>query len=318
MKKKYLLLILVLPVFLVGCSSNAKSDPVLIYTNGDEETVETFSKTLDDNGFEGQYEIMNFGSSELAAKLDAEQADTKADLLSFSQFHMETLNDKYQMFQKHGLDNSNVLEQYQSEYFMPNLGFTGTIFYNTELVANQNLPVPTSLKDLADPIYKGNISFPSLADSTTGWLMIQSILDNYELEEAQNIIAGIKDNANVHIESSGSSPLKKVETGEVAIGFGIKHQAQAKKESGAKIEIVDVAEGDYTLTESYALTSDNQKAKEMLDVLVNKGRTAMSEIFPTPLYKNEINNDQVFKTYPEKLTKDLLNEHIKIYEESNK
>ena len=32
-------------------------------------------------------------------------------------------------------------------------------------------------------------------------------------------------NAGPHIESSGSAPLKKVRAGEVAVGFGLRHQA---------------------------------------------------------------------------------------------
>lgn len=315
LKRKILLLLLFVFVVVSGCSTKKDEEPVLIYTNGDEETVTTFSKTLDENGFKGQYKVMNFGSSELAAKLNAEKKDTKADILSFSLFHLETLNEKHNMFEKHGLDVSNVLDQYQSDFFSPNLGFTGTIFYNTAKIKEKNLPIPKSIKDLAKPIYKGQISFPSLAESTTGWLMIQAILDNYEIEEATKIISGIKANAGVHIETSGSSPLKKVEAGEVAIGFGIKHQAQAKKESGASIGLVDVTEGDYTLTEFYALSSDNPTAKKMIDVLTFKGRDAMRTLFPTPLFKDEKQLKNA-KTFSKKLTKELLDKHIKIFEEA--
>ena len=44
-------------------------------------------------------------------------------------------------------------------------------------------------------------------------------------------------NAGPHIESSGSGPIKKVRAGEVAVGFGLRHQAAADKASGLPIDL---------------------------------------------------------------------------------
>ena len=50
-------------------------------------------------------------------------------------------------------------------------------------------------------------------------------------------LTGIYANAGDHIEDSGSAPLKKARAGEVAIGFGLRHQAVADKASGLPIDL---------------------------------------------------------------------------------
>ena len=75
---------------------------------------------------------------------------------------------------------------------------------------------------------------------------------------------GIYDNAGDHIEESGSAPLKKVRAGEVAIGFGLRHQAVADKESGLPIDYVDPSEGTFTLTESVAVVDKDVYKRQQL------------------------------------------------------
>ena len=302
---------------LIGCSSSSgNNEKVLIYSNADEEAIEIMKETLDDNDFKGKYDIQSFGSSELMAKVDLENVATTATNLSFSTFYLETLQDKYGMFKKHNVDISGLLKQYQSEYFLPFLVNTGSIFYNVEVLKEKKLPIPKSIKDLAKPEYKNQISFPNLADSTTGWLLVQSIMDNYDKDEAKEIIAGIKENAGVHIESSGSGPIKQVEAGEVAIGFGLRNQAVDKNKEGLPIKVVDPTEGNYTLTESFAIISDNDSSKKAVKLLFEKCHQKMLEQYPSRLFKDDVipkENETNTKIFSEKLTLDLLQEHIRFF-----
>ena len=55
----------------------------------------------------------------------------------------------------------------------------------------------------------------------------------------------IVENAGPHLENSGSGPLKKVRAGEVAIAFGLRHQAVADRKAGLPIDYVDPAEGNF-------------------------------------------------------------------------
>ena len=59
-------MVLSLSASLTGCgSSNEKT--VIIYSNADDEAVESMKKTLDANGYEGKYTFQSFGTSELGA-----------------------------------------------------------------------------------------------------------------------------------------------------------------------------------------------------------------------------------------------------------
>lgn len=320
MKKKRNIIIaslLALVIGLTGCSSGSKdSGKTLIYTNADEEAIEVMKETLDKTEYKGKYTITPYGSSELAGKMEAENKKTKADILAFSTFHLQTLEDNYNLFEKNGINTDAVLDDYKSDLFAPFLVNTGAIFYNEKVLKDKNLPVPTSLKDLADPKYKGEISFPNLADSTTGWLMVQALLDNYAEKEAKRILEGIKSNAGVHIEASGSGPIKKVEAGEVAIGFGLRHQATKKASEGLPIGIVDPIEGNYTLTESFALIKDTKQNKAIIEILFNESHKGMLEYYPSRLFvTDEKSSDKTLnpKTFKEPLTKELLNKHIEFY-----
>ena len=78
------------------------------------------------------------------------------------------------------------------------------------------------------------LSVTDVSSSSTAWLLLQALIAEYGEEEAQDILGQIYDNAGPHVEDSGSGPLKKVRAGEVAIGFGLRHQAVADKEKGSR------------------------------------------------------------------------------------
>ncbi len=107
-------------------------------------------------------------------------------------------------------------------YALPIFGNIGSIFINTDILQQKGLAIPKSIKDLTDPAYKELVSFPNLMDSSTGWLLVQAITKEYGDDEGQKVLADLIKNAGPHIESSGSGPIKKMKTGEVAAGFGLR------------------------------------------------------------------------------------------------
>ena len=87
----------------------------------------------------------------------------------------------------------------------------------------EGLPRPASIKDLASPVYEGQLAVTDIQSSSTAWLLIQALADAYGEDGAEKILADIYKNAGDHIETSGSGPLKLCRAGEVAIGFGLRH-----------------------------------------------------------------------------------------------
>lgn len=307
----------------VGCSSKA-GDQVVIYSNADDEAVVAMKAALDANGYEGEYIFQTFGTSELGGKLLAEGKNLEADLVTMSTFYLESAQEEQNMFTDLTFE-PDTLEEYPS-YCTPITAQEGTLIVNTEEMEAENLELPKSIKDLAKPEYKDQIAVTDIASSSTAWLLIQGLISEYGEEETQKILIEIYENAGDHLEESGSGPLKLVRAGEVAIGFGLRQQAVADKENGLPVDYIDPQEGNFTLTESVAVVDKgeekNEKAMEMAECIIKNGRKELLESYPIPLYEGESVSDTEKsgnpKTFPEKLTVDLLQKHQELSESCKK
>lgn len=309
-----LLLCLISVACLAGCGGTSDSQ-VVIYSNADDEAVEVMKATLDANGYSGKYVFQSFGTSELGGKLLAEGTDIEADLITMSSYYIESAQAENNMFSDLAFD-VNTIDTYPA-YYTPVLAIQGALIINTEVINEEGLTVPTSIKDLAKPEYSGKISVVDIDGSSTAWLMIQALVCEYGEEEATEILTGIYANAGAHLEQSGSGPIKKVRAGEVAIGFGLRHQAVADKEDGLPIDFVDPTEGNYTLTESLAVIDKgedtNALAMEIAQCIIDNSRESLMEYYPVPVYDGETADSNAIsansKVYPEPLTVELLEEH---------
>ena len=310
-------------VMMTGCSSRGNSDQVVIYSNADDEAVAAMKKTLDDNGYEGQYVFQTFGTSELGGKLIAEGKNLEADMITMSTFYVESAQEQNKMFKDLDFDRNLQDESKFEKYESPITAQEGTLILNTEVMKENNLPTPKSIKDLADPVYEGFISVTDIKSSSTAWLLIQGLVSEYGEDDAESILAEIYKNAGDHIEDSGSGPIKNVRAGEVAIGFGLRQQAVADKKDGLPIDYVDPTEGNFTLTESVAVLDkeDSEKsdlAMDMAECIITKGRSELIKDYPVPLYNGEKEDEDQKsgnpKEYKEKLTLDLLEKHQELSE----
>lgn len=275
-------------VSLTGCGGSSE-DQVIIYSNADDEAVEAMKNALDSNGYEGQYMFQTFGTSELGGKLLAEGKDIEADLVTMSTFYTESAQEQNSMFLDLDFD-ADTIDEFPA-YCAPITSQEGTIIVNTEMLEEHDLPMPESLKNLADPVYKGYVSVTDIASSSTAWLLIQALVSEYGQDGAKEVLTGIYENAGDHIEDSGSAPLKKVRAGEVAVGFGLRQQAVADKEDGFPIDFVDPAEGNFSLTESVAVVDKgdktNEKAMKMAQCIIENGREELQSYYPNALYNGE-------------------------------
>lgn len=305
---------------LTGCDTGSSGDQIIIYSNADEEAITAMENALDNNGYEGQYMFQTFGTSELGGKLLAEGKDIEADMVTMSTFYVESAQAQNNMFQDLTFD-VDTIDEFEP-YCVPITSQEGTIIVNTEMMKENNLPMPTSLKDLADPVYKGFVSVTDIAASSTAWLLVQALVSEYGEQGAQDVLAGIYENVGDHLEDSGSAPLKKVRAGEVAIGFGLRQQAVADKADGLPIDYIDPAEGNFSLTESVAVIDKgddtNPLAMEMAQCIIENGREELQSYYPNALYNGEstdaANKSANPKVFPEKLTVDLLEQHEAISE----
>jgi iron(III) transport system substrate-binding protein len=318
MKKRLLMVLIGLVVIMAGCgakSANSGDDKVAIYSNGDEEAITAMEKSLKDAGYEGKYIIQSLGTSELGGKLVAEGDQIEADLVTMSSYFLESAEKQHSMFKDLAFETKTI-DKYPA-FYTPILANTGAVFFNTEMMKQKGLDIPKSIKGLASPEYKGLVSIPNIMDSSTGWMLIQAIISEYGEKEGKKVMAGIIKNAGPHLESSGSGSIKKVQAGEVAVGFGLRHQAVEVKQSGAPIDFIDPVEGNFSNTESLAVINKKDKktelAMDMAKVIVEDARAELINYYPVPLYEgetvdeeNKAANNKVFK---EPMTVELLEKH---------
>ena len=140
---------------MTGCgqSASAAGEEVIIYSNADDEAVEAMKKTLDENGYEGKYLFQTFGTSELGGKVMAEGTDIEADLITLSTFYIDAAQEDLNMFQPLEFDYTLLNSADQKDYCAPITSQEGTIIVNTEVLAENNLDMPTCLKDQSNPEY---------------------------------------------------------------------------------------------------------------------------------------------------------------------
>lgn len=298
----------------------APSEQVIIYSNADEEAITAMTNALNAGGYEGQYVFQTFGTSELGGKLLAEGTNLEADLVTMSTFYLQSAQEQNTMFVPLTFP-VNTLEEVP-DYTAPITSQEGAIIVNTEVLKENNLPMPTCLKDLADPVYAGFLAVTDVQSSSTAWLLMQALVSEYGEDGAQTVLHNIYANAGDHIETSGSAPLKLCEAGEIAVGFGLRHQAVAAKAEGLPIDYVDPTEGNFSLTESVAIVdkgeSTNPLAMKMAQCIIENGRAELQENYPNPLYEGEsadsANKSAYPKTFQEPLTFELYEKHQQISE----
>ncbi len=315
------LLVGVCVICLTGCQGDSLEGKIIIYSNADDEAVEAMKNCLDSNGYKGKYVFQSFGTSELGGRMLAEGKDIEADIITMSSYYIDTAQSMHGMFLDLDFDVS-AIDEYPA-FYAPILANQGALLINTDMIADNGLTVPESVKDLAKPEYEGMISVVDIQGSSTAWLMIQSLICEYGEDGAKEILTGIYKNAGAHLEQSGSGPIKKVRAGEVAVGFGLRHQAVADKADGLPVDFIDPTEGNFTLTESLAVVDKGEAtdplAMEMSKCLIEKGRKDIMTYYPVPVYEGENTDSAALsadsRVYPEPLTVELLEKHQTLSED---
>lgn len=304
----------------LACASfqAAAADEVVIYTNADEEAQVAMRHALDKNGYEGKYLMQSMGTSELGGKLIAEGKNIEADIVTLSSYYLQSAQNAQKVFLDLSFPLSTAAPQ-TAKYYAPILGLTGSVLLNTEVLKEQGLKAPESIADLAKPEYAGFVAVPDITGSSTSWLMTQAAVKAYGEKEGIELIRRIEKNAGDHLEMSGSGPLKKLRAGEVAVGFGLRHQAIADKQNGLPIDYVDPKEGNFTITEALAVvdkgSKTNPEAMKMAECIIKNAREELLVNYPVILYKGETVKPELVPGNPQQFTEPLTVELLKKHQE---
>jgi iron(III) transport system substrate-binding protein len=116
------------------------------------------------------------------------------------------------------------------------------VCYNREQGRKKNVPRPESWKDLAKPVYMGQVSMPSPVSSGTGLFDVQSWIQLFGEDEGWKFMDGLHQNIT-HYTHSGSKPCNEAGAGEVVVGLSFDYRGHEVKTRGAPIDLVFPKEG---------------------------------------------------------------------------
>ncbi len=156
-------------------------------------------------------------------------------------------------------------------------GYFAAFCVNTEVLAQKNLPMPTSWQDLLNPVYKGQLIMPNPASSGTGYLQISSILQMKGEEEGWKFLHELDKNMGQYIKS-GSKPCKLTRVGEYAVGASFAFVGVKSIKKGYPIKVVIPSEGaGYEMEVSALMKTSKNKgdSQKFLDWLLTRDAAAL-------------------------------------------
>lgn len=270
---------------------DTSSNKVVIYSGAEEYRNEYFMKRLKEEFPDYDITIEYMPTGNLAAKLAAEGTSTDIDIIYDLDYSYAGLVEEY-LCDLSEYDQTIYTDDViaASGKYMAECRNGGAVIINPEVLADRNLPEPTSYADLIKPEYKGLVSMPNPKSSGTGYMFVKNLVNVWGEEKAFDYFDALAENI-LQFTSSGSGPVNALVQGEAAIGLGMTAQAVTKINEGAKLKIVFFEEGSPYSLYGFAMPEGKQNKK------------AVREVFNF-FYTNLVPEDKQY-FYPEKIYKAL-------------
>ena len=286
----------------VGCSSKKT---IIIYTSAESFRIDYMNKRMKEQFPDYDVRIEYKSSGDQASLMKAAGTSVEchithdleygnaADLASLGIFADLTNVIDFNKF----VEDTTV-----SQYYAPELRNGGAIILNMDVINERGLEEPTCYEDLLDPQYKGLISMSNPKTSGTGYMFLLSLVNEWGEDEALDYFDKLSENI-LASESSGSGPVNKLITKEVAIGFGMISHAVQQINEGANLKILFFEEGAPYSLYGQAIIAGNETDPAVMEVfkfLANDLTEEMCELFyPEKLYKDK---DFTIENFPSSIT----------------
>lgn len=319
MLKKFVALVagVVMACSLAACASSPEPAPapepadepaasedvsVVIYSPNEDYLIEYYQTKLDEQFPDADITIEYLSTGNLGAKLVAEGTETDCDLIiGMSYGYLDSL-----------VDNLAPIDFVDTSVFMPELvqpdnkyipwdRFSGACIVNTEILAEKNLPVPTSYEDLLDPQYKGLIEMANPNASSTGYLFLKSLVNAWGEDEAFDYFSKLDENI-LQYTNSGSGPIKDLVAGECAIGLSLTFNAVEVINDGAPLQIVFFEEGAPYSPTGCAIIAGHEGKPGVQDIFEYLYSGVQDEYLATYLPEQvKIDQETAIENFPENI-----------------
>ena len=263
-------------------SNAAAGTELTVYTAVEAEDLKRYAETFNQDHPDIKINWVRDSTGIITAKLLAEKNNPQADLIwglaatslllmkaegmleAYAPVGVEKLDPKF-------VDNSNPPAWVGMD------AWVAAVCYNTVEAGKLGLPVPTSWKDLTDPVYKNHLIMPNPNSSGTGFLDVSSWLQMFGEEGGWAFMDALHENI-ARYTHSGSKPCKLAAAGEIPIGISFAFRGAKSKAAGAPLEIIVPSEGvgwDMEATAIMAGTANLEAAKTLVDWSVTRTANEM-------------------------------------------
>ena len=299
---------------LAGGHAAAQKTTLNVYTALETDQIKAYEAAFNKAYPDVELKFTRDSTGVITAKVLAEKANPVADIVigtSASSMAVFALEGMLEPYAPKGLDK--IPATYRDTQNPPRwVGmdiYGAAVCFNTVEAQKQNLPKPTSWKDLTKPVYKGKIVMPNPASSGTGFLDVAGWLQMWGEADAWKFMDALHENIGVYTHS-GSQPCRQAGTGEFPIGISFEYRAMATKKSGAPVDIIFPSEGLGWDLEASGIMKGTKKldaAKKLMDwlatseamtlfannfaVVAMPGMSKQLEFIPADYEKRLIKND---------------------------
>jgi len=185
------------------------------------------------NGFEKatgtQVSVIQKATGEMFAQIRAERANPKGDVWwagpadSYLQAADDGLLEEYRSANLTELyDWARQITKASANRVAGVYGGILALGYNTEIADKKKLPVPKCWKDLANPVYKGEVMLGNPATSGTAYLMLATLVQDFGEDNAFKLMTEVNKNV-ISYSRSGIGPMTAITRGEVFVGSTVLH-----------------------------------------------------------------------------------------------
>ena len=298
---KAIALLTTLALLTVGFAGCGGGETITIFTSVEDYVVEDMNARLAEEFPEYNIIVEYVSTGSHAAKLKAEGANSECDISYDLEYaYMEQLDRAGVLADLSAYDRSIYMEDTVVEgNYLVQCRVGGAVILNTQLLAEKNLPEPTSYADLLKPEYKGLISMANPKSSGTGYMFYKSLVNAWGEEKALEYFDNLTPNV-LQYTSSGSGPVNALLQKEAAIGLGMTSHAVTQINEGAPLKVVYFEEGSpYTMYGQAMIAGKDarESVKEVFDFLVNTYSYELNEkFFPEQMFKDKTPQVQNYPT----------------------
>jgi iron(III) transport system substrate-binding protein len=265
-------LFLIFCVFVFSSVSALAKTQLTVYTAVEAEDLKKYAATFNEDHPDIEINWVRDSTGIVTAKLIAEKENPQADIVWGLAATSLMLLKEEGMLEAYSPKGIDALDPKFKDSDSPATwtgmdAWVAAVCFNTVEGEKNGLPMPTSWKDLTDPVYKGHISMPNPASSGTGFLDVSSWLQLFGEDGGWAYMDALHENIGAYTHS-GSKPCKQAAAGEVPIGVSFAFRGAKSKADGAPIEIIVPSEGvgwDMEATAIIKGTKNLEAAKTLAD-----------------------------------------------------